>query len=228
MRSICVALLLTLVGTAAAHPPPPEGTLILVEREPPPPPPPPPPPLPDPTDWRETPALFEWSSWLGIGFGVAASPTTATARSSDPSATNDLHTAVAFTAGVDVTLPITHAVRVGPWLGVSGLEPMAGAELQVTRAPTTIDMFWYRGEGTWTLRAGAGLDHSTAAIAWGYRCPWKLWGPYKRSTRYEIGARIVLAATRSHTDAHDWSTTLGLEIEPIGTIRYVLGIRSWY
>lgn len=45
---------------------------------------------------------------------------------------------------------------------------------------------------------------------------------------YEIGARFVLAATRAYRDPRDWTATLGLEVEPVGALRYLLGIRSWY
>ena len=43
-----------------------------------------------------------------------------------------------------------------------------------------------------------------------------------------IGVRIVAAATRSVIDPDDWSTSIGLEFEPIGSLRYLAAIRSWY
>ena len=98
----------------------------------------------------------------------------------------------------------------------------------VTQAPPDIDMFLYDGEGVLMLRAGVARTRAEAAVAYGYRCPWKLWGPYSRTTRYEIGARLVLTATRSYTDPRDWSATLGIEVEPVGALRYLLGIRSLY
>jgi len=208
MRSLVLVMLAA--GTAFAHPP----HYIAID--------PPPPPV----EWRHDPALVEWSTWLGFGVGVASSPPLVAARGAIEAA--DVHSAWTFSGGVEATLPITHAVRIGPWLGLHDLEPMAGAELQVTRSPAKLDLFWYDGEGVWTLRAGGGRDHMTAALAWGYRCPWKLWGPYDRATRYEIGARVVLAATRAYSDPRDWTATLGLEVEPVGALRYLLGIRSWY
>jgi len=208
MRSICVVAVLA-ARTAAAHPPPPPE--IAEDR----------------VEWRETPAIVEWSTWLGFGVGAASTPATALARTTQP-APPEQHLAWTFSAGAEVTLPLTHAVRLGPWLGLAGLEPVAGAEVQITRAPAEVEMFFYRGEGVWTVRAGGGPEHATAAVAWGYRCPWRLWGPYTRATRYEIGARIVLAATRAYRDPQDWSATLGLEIEPVGAVRYLLGIKSWY
>jgi hypothetical protein len=207
MRSLLLVVLAT--GAASAHP-------VVLAIDPP----------PAPVEWRDDPALIEWSTWLGFGVGVASSAPAAIARGAIVA--NDLHIAWTFSAGIDAMLPLTHAVRLGPWLGLHDLEPMAGAELQLTRRPASLDMFWYVGEGVWSLRAGGGHDHMTAALGWGYRCPWKLMGPYDRATRYEIGARVVLAATRAYSDPRDWTATLGLEVEPVGALRYLLGIRSWY
>jgi hypothetical protein len=212
MRSISVLGVLVTVAlapVALAHPPPPPGDEAI--------------------DWRETPARFEWSTWIGVGFGAASSHATVTARTIGPTpAPPDTSTTWAFEAGADVTVPVGRAIRVGPWIGLHGLEPVIGGEVQVTRAPASLDLFFYRGEGVWIVRGGGGPDHATAAIAWGYRCPWRLWGPYSRTTRYEIGARIVLGVQRAYRDPADWSATLGLEVEPAGALRYLLGIRSWY
>lgn len=205
MRSL--VLVLVVAKVAAAHPPP------LLAEDP-------------PIDWRHDPATLEWSTWLGFGIGVASSPPAFTARGAAVSA--DLHTDWMFSAGIDATVPLAHRVRLGPWLGLHDLEPMIGGEVQVTASPADLDLFFYPGEGVWTFRVGAGADHLTAAIGWGYRCPWKLWGPYNRATRYEIGPRITLAATRAYFDSKDWSATIGLEVEPVGALRYLLGIRSWY
>jgi hypothetical protein len=38
----------------------------------------------------------------------------------------------------------------------------------------------------------------------------------------------VLSASRAHADPADWQATLGLEVEPIGALRYLLGIESLY
>ena len=207
MRSLVLVMLAAKL--AAAHPPPPP----LLAEDP-------------PIDWRHDPATLEWSTWLGFGVGVASSPPAIAARGSTVSA--DVHTDWMFSAGVEATVPLSHRVRLGPWLGLHDLEPMIGGEVQVTASPANLGMFFYPGEGVWTVRAGVGADHMTAVIGWGYRCPWRLWGPYDRATRYEIGLRITLAATRAYFDPKDWSATIGLEVEPVGALRYLLGIRSWY
>ena len=43
-----------------------------------------------------------------------------------------------------------------------------------------------------------------------------------------IGVGIVATVTQSRHDSHDWSALVGLELEPLGAVRYLLGIRSWY
>jgi hypothetical protein len=43
-----------------------------------------------------------------------------------------------------------------------------------------------------------------------------------------IGARLVASATRSVADPNDWAMSLGIEFEPVGAVRYVGGIKSWY
>ena len=89
-------------------------------------------------------------------------------------------------------------------------------------------MFFYNGQGILIARAGAGPHVVTAALAYGYRAPWRLWGPWPGASRYMIGVRLVANAARSLDDPHDWSVSAGIEFEPIGSIRYLLGIRSWY
>jgi hypothetical protein len=222
MRPWTPVVILALVGRiAVAHPKPPPIWIADDDREPP----------EEVVDWRQTPALLEWSTWLGFGFGAASdgAPAPSTARTTGTVvAAANAHTAWTFSAGVEATVPVAHHARIGPWIGLHDLEPMAGGELQITHAPGHLDLFFYPGEGVWTVRAGGGPDHATAALAWGYRCPWRLWGPYTRGSRYEIGPRITLAVTRAYRDPADWSATLGLEVEPVGALRYLLGIKSWY
>jgi hypothetical protein len=43
-----------------------------------------------------------------------------------------------------------------------------------------------------------------------------------------IGVRLVASATRATGDPDDWSMSFGIEFEPLGSLRYVGGIRSWY
>jgi hypothetical protein len=89
-------------------------------------------------------------------------------------------------------------------------------------------MFFYKGEGVFIVRGGGNHEVVTASVAYGYRCPWDLWGPWTGTTRYMIGVRFVATATRSIEDPDDFTATIGLETEPVGALRYLLGIRSWY
>jgi len=209
IRAVALALLATTAAatTAAAHPPPP----------------------PEPVH-DDRPAI-EWSTWFRLGYGPRPAPVVdAAARVVSPTPPGH---AWGWDAalGADLTLGVTSGghVRIGPWIESRGLgTPVAGGELLVGAAPAKLDMFFYEGEGVWILRGGGNRDVVTGAIAYGYRCPWKLWGPWHGATRYMIGVRLVATATRSLVDPNDWSMSVGLEAEPIGSIRYLFGIRSWY
>jgi hypothetical protein len=181
----------------------------------------------EPTNWRDDRAFFEWSTWARLGVGVASTPADTIARSTLPPELHDQATTWDAALGADLTLPIpTRKVRMGPWIELSTKGVFAGAELSI--AGSDLDMFWYAGEKVYTFRAGSSMTHVTGAFAYGYRCPWKLWGPYSRGSRYMIGVRLVASASRSVDDAKDWSGTLGIEFEPVGSLRYVGGVKSWY
>ncbi len=176
--------------------------------------------------------LIEWSTWFRVSYEASQLPPATTARAIDPPApVNRVGDGWFASLGADATFPASSSgdIRFGPWIETRGLDRIvAGGELQIGGAPHGLDMFWYRGEGQVTLRAGANRDVVTGAISWGYRAPWALWGPWDGSTRYMIGARFVLTATRAIEDRNNWSIGLGLEVEPVGALRYLLGIRSLY
>ena len=182
-----------------------------------------------PSEWRDDPARIEWSTWFRLGFGVESKPdATEAARTSSmpPSPSTDTGTRWETGLGLDASLILTQHARFGAWAELRGLQGFAGGEVVFTAVPRSLDVFLYRGEGVLIARGGVGPEQQvTASLSYGYRCPWKLWGPYTQTSRYEIGARFVVSATRSPTE---WSTTFGVEFEPVGAIRYLLGIRSWY
>jgi hypothetical protein len=189
--------------------------------------PPPPDDYEEPTSWRRDRAFLEWSTWIRLGFGVERVAVENAARSTLPPQLHDQQTAWDAAIGADVTLPIpTSNVRMGPWFELRPQGVFAGAELSI--AGGDLDMFWYDGEVVYALRAGSSTTHVTGAFAYGYRCPWKLWGPYSDASRYMIGVRLVASTTRAVSDPNDWSMSFGIEFEPIGSLRYVGGIRSWY
>ena len=83
-----------------------------------------------------------------------------------------------------------------------------------------------------------------AAIAYGYLSPFWLEGPCKerfygietgvctprpeRTARYMAGVRVVASVTRGLDDPRAWSATIGVEFEPVATLRMLLVARSWY
>ncbi|MDB4958777.1 MAG: hypothetical protein JWO36_6346 [Myxococcales bacterium] len=183
-----------------------------------------------PTTWRgpENAARFEWSTWFRLGWGVISERPGFIARGTI-TPTTDQNTTWETGLGAEVSVPIGGTgLRIGPWMELRGLDAFVGGEVVITRSPASFDLFQYDGEGVWIARAGGGEQHATASLSWGYRCPWKLWGPYHHGSRYEIGARLVVNATRAYRDPADWSATFGVEFEPVGALRYLLGIRSWY
>jgi hypothetical protein len=204
VRISVLAILLT-AGTASASPP--------LFRD-------------DDLDWRDERAFFEWSTWIRIGYGVERVPVDTAARSTQPPQ-HDQRTAWDPALGASMTIPLpTDKVRLGPWIELRPQGVFGGGELSI--AGDELDMFQYEGERVYSLRGGSSMTDITGAFAIGYRCPWKLWGPYNRATRYMIGVRIVASATRSVADPDDWSMSLGLEFEPVGSLRYLAMIRSWY
>jgi hypothetical protein len=187
--------------------------------------------------WKEDRGFFEWSTWVRLSYGVARveEPTPvsgAVARTvmPQPPATYDQVGAFESALGADFMLEIpTKHVRLGPWLELRGVtDVIGGVELQIARSPRDLQMFWYDGEGVWSVRAGANSKEATAAVAWGYRCPWVMFSDAPRGTRYMIGGRIVASVTRAIDNPNVWSGSLGIEFEPVGAIRYLFGIRSWY
>jgi hypothetical protein len=172
----------------------------------------------------------EWSTWFRLGFGVEPATSPTAARSTTPVAPRGHEAGWEAAIGADLTMAVSASgnVRFGPWIEARGLSVIGGAELVVQRVPRKLDMFLYDGQGVLALRAGANYDRVTAQLAYGYLAPWKLWGPWRGSSRYMIGVRFVGTVTRAIDDPRDWSATVGIEAEPFGAIRYLLGIRSWY
>ncbi|MBL9018376.1 MAG: hypothetical protein JNL83_29590 [Myxococcales bacterium] len=208
MRALLV--LVALCGTAIARPPPPPEEIA------------------DSGSWRDHPARIEWSTWVRLAYGWAEPRAAAVAaRTTEPTtAPDDGASRWDAGVGIEASLVVGRHSRLGAWAELRGTQGFGGAELVLTGAPASLDMFLYKGEGVLALRGGIGPDDQiTGAIAYGYRCPWNLFGSASRGTRYEIGARVVLTMTRS---PEEWSSTLGIEFEPVGALRYLLGIRSWY
>ncbi|MEO8702754.1 MAG: hypothetical protein ABI867_22105 [Kofleriaceae bacterium] len=204
-----VVLLGVLTSTPAiAHPPPP----IEIARDP----------VPEPR------SPFQWSTWVRLAVGSESQVSDVATRGTPPA--RERSTVFEAAVGTEITFGIDRAghTRVGPWLEVRGLELgeiVAGGELVIQAVPAKLDMFWYEGQGILAIRAGGNHERITSQVSYGYQAPWHLSGP---PGHYKIGLRMVGTVTRELDDARTWTATLGLETEPVGALRYLLGIRSWY
>ncbi len=200
-------------STAAARPPPPPDEIARGSE-------------------RDRP-LVEWSTWVRVAYGWAPAADDARPRVIGPDTDRDPGQESGWESalGAELSLPLTRrgTLRVGPWVEArTSSGPMLGGQLVLAARPAKLDMFFYEGEGIWMVRAGGNRDLITGAVAWGYRAPWDLFRPARGDSRYMIGVRVVATATRSIDDPGRWSATLGLETEPLGALRYLLGIRAWY
>lgn len=195
--------------------------------------PPPPPNDDEPAARRPHRPLVEWQTWIRVGYGSAPAATTARPRVIGPGPAVEEARDHGWEAatGADLTLPIGHDgdVRIGPWFELrTSSTAVVGGELVIAALPRKLDMFLYDGEGVVIARAGGNRELMTGSLAYGYRAPWDLFRPARGSARYMIGVRLVATATRAIDDPQRWSATVGVETEPIGALRYLLGIRSWY
>jgi hypothetical protein len=189
---------------------------------------------PPPDEYPEEPKkpLVEWSSWVRVAYGDAPAPIEARPRVTSPVGEPDARDQGWETAGgIDATFAIARdgRLRIGPWAEVrTSSDAVVGGEVLLAGAPEELDMFWYKGEGVLIGRVGGNREIVTAAVSYGYRAPWDLWRPRHGKTRYMIGVRLVGSWTRAVENPELWSATLGVETEPVGALRYLLGIRSWY
>lgn len=209
IQGLVLAGVLAMAGVASAHPPPPD-------------------------DYPEEPKrpIVEWSTWVRVAYGSAPAPLEARPRVTSPTEEPDGRDQGWETAGgVDATFGIGRdgTLRIGPWAELrTSSEPVVGGEVLLAGAPRELDMFWYKGEGVLIGRVGGNREIMTAAVSYGYRAPWDLWRPRYGKTRYMIGVRMVGSWTRAVENPDLWSATLGIETEPVGALRYLLGIRAWY
>ena len=173
----------------------------------------------------------EWSTWIRAAYGLANDGAPDRQARGVVTPAGEPEHGWEAAGGFEASLPVAkHGdIRLGAWAEArTSSYPVGGAELVIGASPAKLDMFFYEGEGVWMIRGGGNDQVVTGAVAYGYRCPWDLWGPWNGATRYMIGVRVVAAATRSIADPADWTVSLGLETEPVGALRYLLGIRDWY
>lgn len=214
---LLAAVLVALPAVASAHQPPP-----------------PPPRYP-----RQRP-LLELSPWIALGGGALT-------------VADGVTPVFDLRLGTDLTAPVgrNDDLRLGPFVEAatstfSTAQVVGGVELFVGAAPRPLRMFYYSGEGVLSVRAGFGWvwrDHSLVdarsapvaalTVAYGYRAPFSLREPGNETTpepeprallRYMTGARLWVGATVDATSSAAWQLTGGIEFEPVGSFRYLLGL----
>jgi hypothetical protein len=154
--------------------------------------------------------------------------------------------------GYDVTLPVARDgdVRVGPFLELgsatfASFAVVGGLEAFLGGTPRPLRMFYYAGEGTLSVRLGAGWGFwsdlpqtssspiASVSVAYGYRAPFSLREPseqmaatpgHRESARYMTGARLYTNATFGLRAAGIWQVSGGIEFEPVGAVRYLFGL----
>lgn len=183
---------------------------------------------------------MELSPWVGLGGGAIVGP-------SQSSGVFDLR------LGSDLTFGVARKddLRLGPFAEVAtstfaSFQAIGGVELFVGAVPRPLRMFLYPGEGVLVVRLGAGWtvrnDNLPAArsapvaavtVAYGYRAPFSLREPQEQTSlvpdtrpaaRYMTGVRLWMGGVVDIDDGLAWQLTGGIEFEPVGSFRYLLGL----
>ncbi len=194
---------------------------------------------PPPRFPRQRPTL-EVSPWVALGGGALVAGDGATG-------VFDLR------LGGDVTASLGGRgdVRLGPFVEAAtatfaSAQAVGGVELFLGAIPRPLRMFYYPGEGVFTARLGAGWawrEHdvpdarsapvASLTLAYGYRAPFSLREPHdttsdapgeRDAARYMTGVRLWVGATVDLTGAAVWQLSGGVEFEPVGAFRYLLGL----
>lgn len=171
---------------------------------------------------------IEWSTWARIGYGVASQSPSIVARAIHPPMAESVSIWEAAIAA-ELTLPLARHgdVRIGAWSELRTTSgPVVGGELVVEGLPPHPNASAIDGSGSIVLRAGGNGHVITGALGVGYLGSFPRYDPWISFARHMVGFRVVASMNRSLDDPHDWSATVGLELEPIGALSYVLGIIS--
>lgn len=182
---------------------------------------------------------LEVSPWVALGGGALVGPV-------DMSGVFDTRLGGDFTAAIGRKGDL----RLGPFVEVAtssfaSAQTVGGVELFVGAVPRPLRMFLYPGEGILVARIGAGWTWRTdrlpasqsapvvsVTLAYGYRAPFSLREPTVESetpdprplARYMTGVRLWTSATVDLDEQHAWQLTGGIEFEPVGSFRYLLGL----
>lgn len=185
------------------------------------------------------PAL-EYTTWVALGGGALVTPNATPGFF-------DLRVGGDFTAA----LGRDGDLRLGPFAEVAtssfaGVSAVGGVELFVGAAPRSLRMFYYTGEGVFAARLGAGwsargadlggargVPVASLTLAWGYRAPFSLrdWRGQtstehwqRAPNRYMTGVRLWVNTTVDLASGPAWQMSGGIEFEPAGSFRYLLGM----
>jgi hypothetical protein len=179
--------------------------------------------LPPPSrDFTEKRPAIEWSVWGRLGVGVATESPDAVARrvtTTSPASISTWSWLAALSSDFSVGVARGGDLRLGAWGEIrTSSGPVAGGELVLDRLTPHSYTSRIGRAGSIVLRAGGNARVITAAFGVGYVGTFPRFDPWVRWARHVVGARTILSFDRSRDDPHDWSATIGLEIEPIGAL----------
>jgi hypothetical protein len=163
-------------------------------------------------------STIEWSTWVRAGYGIESqAPNFATRSITQPmpvwSGTGEA------ALGADLSLSVANRgkLRVGAWGEVrTSSGPVLGGEVVVLGLAPHSDTARFYGGGEFVFRLGGSEHVVTTALGFGYVGTWSWTG------HHLVGARVVASMNRSLDDATGLSATLGVELEPIGALTYVV------
>jgi hypothetical protein len=163
----------------------------------------------------------EWSLWGRLGAGVASQTSEVAARRVTAVPADATASTWEAAAAADLTFRVARGgdLRLGAWGEVrTSSGPVAGAELVLEGLPPHPYTSRIGGAGSLVLRAGANDRIVTGALGFGYVGSFPSYDPWISWARHVVGARVVVSVDRALDAPHDWSATLGLEIDPIGAV----------
>jgi hypothetical protein len=178
---------------------------------------------PLPPEHRPDHPPIEWSTWLRGGVGIETQAARIAARGTvQPLA--ESQTILEGALGADLSLGVARHgdLRLGAWAEMRTTSgPVLGGELIVAGFPRHRDTGDFDGSGGIVLRAGGNGSVVTGAIGFGYTGSWARSDPWISWARHAVGVRVVASMTRS---SQEWSTTVGVELEPIGALQALVGL----
>jgi hypothetical protein len=168
----------------------------------------------------------EWSVWGRLGVGVASPHSDVIARRlTAPEVGPDSTWEAAAAADLTFRVARDGDLRVGAWGEVrTSSDAVAGAELVLEGLPPHPYDSRIGRTGSLVLRAGGNGRVITGALGFGYVGSYPRFDPWIRWARHVVGARVVFSFNRATDVPHDWSATVGLEIEPIGAVHALLDL----